>query len=78
MKVVEVVWHDAHGKDDFAALSDVLVDHKPRVVSSVGYLLKRDADGVTIARCLDDQDDVDGHLFVPTCMIVKVRCLRKS
>jgi hypothetical protein len=72
-KLVAVTWNDAHqsGAEPF----DVDEFHKPWVYTSVGWLVKNDAAGVTVAACKGD-DEFDRALFVPRGMVVKVRRLK--
>ena len=66
-----VVWDDAHG----SATTDVTpedLDHKPLVMTTVGWLLREDDLGVSIAneKCqVDGKDVYRGHTFVPRALI---------
>lgn len=73
MRLVIVTWHDAHsvGADDF----DADKHHKPYVMKTVGWLVKRDESGTSIANEQYTEDDVTkyrGSTFIPAGMVVKV------
>ena len=73
-------WLDAHGSTDFVDPDDIDADHKPRIATSLGFLVKRNEVGLTIAGCLDSEGMLDRVLFIPTEMVVSVKVLggRKS
>jgi len=73
LPVVVVTWVDAHDNPAHIDSDQVDEEHKPNLVHSVGWLLKKDKKGVTIARCYDDEKESDASLFVPTGMIQSVR-----
>jgi hypothetical protein len=66
-----VVWDDAHG----SATTDVTLedlDHTPIVMTTVGWLLREDEKGVSVAneRCEEHGKMVyRGHTFVPRSLI---------
>lgn len=71
-RLVMVTWHDAHSKTHSFDLGR---DHKPARMFTVGWLLRRDESGVTIANEREadgDSWDYRGHTFIPSGMIVKI------
>jgi hypothetical protein len=68
---VIVVWDDAHG----SATTDVTIedlDHKPIVMTTVGWLLRQDERGISVAneRCEEGGKTVyRGHTFIPRAMV---------
>ena len=68
---VIVVWDDAHG----SATTDVTIedlDHKPIVMTTVGWLLREDERGISVAneRCEEGGKMVyRGHTFIPKAMV---------
>lgn len=76
MKVAIVEWIDAHASNDFQGDIEVLDLHKPRRVTSVGFVYKNDAIGVTLVRDEDDLREFDGRIFIPAGMIKKVKVIR--
>jgi hypothetical protein len=68
---VVVVWDDAHG----SSTTDVTIedlDHKPLVMTTVGWLLREDERGISVAneRCEEGGKMVyRGHTFVPKAMV---------
>lgn len=66
-----VVWDDAHG----SATEDVTIealDHTPMVMTTVGWLLREDERGVSVAneRCEEGGKMVyRGHTFIPKAMV---------
>lgn len=73
MPAVVVTWLDAHSIHEFQEEDDMGVQHKARVVQSVGWLFRHDETGVTIAGCYDDEGIYDRHLFVPAGMVLSVQ-----
>lgn len=75
MHVVVVTWHDAHETSgDFATAADI--DHTPKTQHTVGFLLRSDRVGVTIATERSDDGGYRTTNFIPRGMIVRVRRLR--
>lgn len=77
-RLVVVSWHDAHAQTHSF---DILKDHRPARMFTVGWLLKRDESGVTIANEREDTGDgwdYRGHTFIPSGMVVSVRSVRQS
>jgi hypothetical protein len=77
--IVYVLWLDAHGAgptEDFSP-SDVAAQHRGWPTHTVGFLLRSDADGVTV--CIDVQEPDEkggeptyrGRHFVPRGMVVR-------
>lgn len=66
---VMVTWNDAHGSGD--DVTEATLKHRPMVYHSPGWLIRSDADGVSIAVewCISD-DTYRGHTFVPRAMVV--------
>ena len=72
LPLVLCIWHDANvGGDDAVTLENVAAYHKPTIVHTLGWLLKDDADGVTIVNEFYD-NTYRGRTFVPRPMIVDV------
>lgn len=69
--IVIVSWNDAHSTTD-------TVDHSPKRQHTVGFLLRNDKAGVSIAAETGEEkgDDVRDVTFIPRGMVVKVRRLR--
>lgn len=75
---VEVVWDDAHG-DALRIVSDIDLPHRPTVMQTMGWLLRDDEVGVSVAneRCLDDGDDsYRGHTFIPRSLVRSVTVIK--
>ena len=65
LPMVAIEWGDAHGGSE-GWVSPADIEHKPREVRSVGYLIKRDETRFTIAQSHDtDADHIDNTLFIP-------------
>jgi hypothetical protein len=75
MKIVEVVWHDAHDQSEtWMLISDI--DGDPYVVRSVGYMLDgRKAGHVVIAQSMGSEAEgtVDNVLAIPLGMVQSMR-----
>lgn len=81
MRVVLVIWHDAHGDADSWTDIDDLGDDGPCVVSSAGLLLKTGRGGkpghVSIAQSITSDGSVDSVLHIPQAMVVETRSFDK-
>lgn len=78
--LVVLTWNDACGSA--TQIFDEARDHRPTVMTTVGWLLKADAVGVSIAceRYAEDEgkDAFRGCTFVPKGMVVKVERMTTS
>ena len=74
MRVVVVVWRDAHADGGGSWLSVEDIEDAPYVVESVGFVLEGDKSGhLSICQSLGDDDGVVDHvLHIPDGMIVRV------
>lgn len=64
-----VIWDDAHGSHtDF---DDKDVEHKPYRFTSVGFLVRSDAIGVSLAGEIGEDGRYRDHVFISRAMIVK-------
>jgi hypothetical protein len=68
-----LVWDDAHGKGaDYVSHSTLHESHRPTVMQTLGWVLRDDEVGVSIAneRCMDDGEDYyRGYTFVPRSLV---------
>lgn len=75
-RLVIVTWNDANGT---ATKVYEDKDHAPVVISTVGWLLKKDDAGISIA-CERYQDDEKmayrGHTFIPAGMVLTMKAAR--
>ena len=62
------VWADAHGSD--GTLQAHEVDHKPYVYTTVGFLVRTDAIGVSIAFELGEDGKFRDITFVPRAIVM--------
>jgi hypothetical protein len=74
MKLVKVIWNDAFTDLTKHVYSAAEINHEPAVLESVGWLLREDEIGITIA-----QDKITGEEFtyrnvgfIPRGMIVNI------
>ena len=67
--IIGVTWNDAHGSD--GTISAHEVDHKPYVYTSVGYQVRSDAIGVSIAAERSEDGKFRDITFIPRELIVK-------
>ncbi len=67
--IIGVTWNDAHGSD--GTISAHEVDHKPYVYTTVGYLVKSDDAGVSLAHEKSEDGKFRQVTFVPRVMVVK-------
>lgn len=73
MRLMLVRWNDAHSvsAEDF----DADKHHKPYVMETIGWIVKRDAAGISLAneRCTDEGvTKYRGSTFIPAGMVVRV------
>ena len=64
----EVIWDDAHG--DTAMFTAAEMDHKPYRFNTIGYLVKTDDIGVSLAHDVGEDGHFRDHVFIPRAMIV--------
>ena len=62
-------WNDAHGSDGTISVHEI--DHKPYVYTTVGYLLRSDEIGVSIAFEKSEDGKFRDITFIPRAMIIK-------
>lgn len=75
-KLVEVIWDDAHADLTEASQAELDEFHQSAIMETVGWLLRDDHAGVTIAneRCAHDQT-FRGRTFIPRPLVRTVRWL---
>lgn len=76
-KLVKVTWLDAFGEVDKTIFSEHEISHAPLILESVGWLLKEDEEGVTIAMdCNPSEDFTYRNVgFIPAQMITSIDTL---
>lgn len=58
-------------------MADVAVAHKPMVIHTLGYLLREDDVGVSLANEYYDEDETyRGRTFVPRAMVISIKRYR--
>ena len=73
-QLVAVFWDDAHGSITVDVDSDDLGGlHEPVCMITLGWLLRWDDDGISIASERDDTGGWRGHTFVPAGCVRDVR-----
>lgn len=69
--MVLVVWNDAHCS--IGTGEDLEKEHSPKLTYSVGFQIKKDRAGITIAQdCYEDCPDYRMYSYVPSGMIVSI------
>ena len=71
-RCVIVEWIDAHALGDSWGKFEKK-DHKPRPVTSVGFVLRDDEVGISITQSVDTEGHDDHGLFVPSVNITSIR-----
>lgn len=61
-------WADAHGSDGTLAAHEI--DHKPYVYTTVGFLVKTDIIGVSIASELGEDGKYRDITFIPRAIVL--------
>jgi hypothetical protein len=74
-RAVMVAWRDAHGISDGWGKFEAKKDHKPKLVVSIGWVLKDNKVGVSLAQSLDSDKHDDNTIFIPRCNIESVEDL---
>ena len=64
-----VVWDDAHGNSVMFDNNDV--EHKPYRFSSIGFLVRSDGVGVSLAGEVGEDGRYRDHVFIPRAMVVE-------
>lgn len=75
-RCVIVEWHDAHALGDAWGMFEKK-DHKPRLITSVGWVLVDDAVGLSITQSIDTLGHDDHGLFIPRCNVKTVQEIKK-
>lgn len=70
--LIIVDWDDAWATSGWARLDAAAQDHRPLPVKSVGFLIKQDKTGVSIAGGFDVNGNPAGQHFIPKGMITKI------
>ena len=71
LPLVIVEWNDAVNWDSPVSLSDVTGCHRPEVVQTLGWVLKDDEVGISLATEYYDES-YRGRSFIPRAMIITV------
>ena len=75
MELYAVTWADAHGSDGTLQVHEI--DHKPYVYTSVGYLLRTDEVGVSIASERGEDGKFRDITFIPRAIVIEEFSLGK-
>ncbi len=67
--IIGVCWEDAHGSD--GTISAHEVDHKPYIYTTVGYLVRSDDMGISLAHEQSEDGKFRQVTFVPRKMVVR-------
>jgi hypothetical protein len=77
LPLVLVEWHDAWTNELGVTVEDVGASHKAMTVHTLGWLLKDNEAGVSLANEYFD-DQYRGRTFIPRAMVVNVTQMRLS
>ena len=64
-----VVWDDAHGNQEM--FDATTMEHKPYRFTAVGFLVRSDEIGISLAREIGDDGRFRDHEFVPRVLVVE-------
>ena len=67
--LIQVTWADAHGSGAGNAYAEHEIPHSPIIIRTVGWLLRQDAAGVSLACEVCEDGTFRGVTFVPAGMI---------
>jgi len=73
-RIVKVTWGDAHAISDGWGKFEGK-DHHPRKVVTVGFVLRDDKVGLSVAQSVDTENHDDHCLFIPRCNVQNVEDL---
>lgn len=62
-------WNDAHGSSSMVAEHEI--EHRPYVFTTVGYFLRSDDVGVSMAFERAEDGLYRGHTFIPRVMVIE-------
>lgn len=68
INLICVIWDDAHG--DSVMFDEQDVCHKPYRFTSVGFLVRSDEVGISIAGEIGEDGRFRDHAFIPRAMVV--------
>lgn len=76
-ELVEAIWTDAWSdEENFQTIHGITLTHGPMIVHTIGWLLKNDDAGVSIANEKSVQDDGEvvyrGRTYIPKGMLTSV------
>lgn len=75
--IVAISWDDAHGNAT-ACYSQHEIPHAPVKVTTIGWLLREDAAGVSVANEYCSDGDYRGVTFIPIGMITARKTISKK
>jgi len=75
-RLVKVQWHDAHATS-FTAYAEHEIPHAALIVETVGWLLREDDSGVSVANEWCADGSYRGYTFVPKGMVLAVEDIVK-
>jgi hypothetical protein len=79
LPLVVVKWADAwvDGNEPVSLGSEVAITHKPKIIVTVGWLLREDEDGVSVANeHYEDENVYRGRTYIPRAMITSIERYR--
>lgn len=72
LRLVKVIWNDAWAnKDDEVSLEDIARTHAPVVVTTIGWYLYEDKEGLSVANEMYETK-FRGRTFIPKPLIVSI------
>jgi hypothetical protein len=71
--IVEIEWGDAWGLNGWQSLQRLDEEHKPLPVVSVGFLFKKNRQGVTLVAGIAEDGTPLAAQFIPNGMIKKIK-----
>ena len=71
--MIVLLWKDAHTSTDEFSITELNDKHRPWQIETVGWLLRNDEEGVSLANEKTGSDTFRGHTFVLKSMVVSVK-----
>ena len=76
--LVLVTWYDAHSETGWFEPQEALDKHNPMTCWNVGWVVKKDKDGITLSPSVASDGGLGDVMFIPRGMIRQVTVIRKA
>lgn len=77
MEIIEIKWIDSKGISNYWEYKEDLESLRPAYCVSVGYLVERNWEYITIAQS-DSKEQLTGRMTIPKKAVIKTRVIAKQ